>query len=38
MLSGELKQIAKDKIEKFLLEHQQKRDEAEDKVEKFLAS
>lgn len=36
MLSGELKQIAKDRIEEFLLEHQQKREEAEEKVEQFV--
>jgi tryptophanyl-tRNA synthetase len=36
MLSGELKQIAKEKIEEFLLEHQQKREEAEDRVEQYI--
>lgn len=37
MLSGELKQIAKDRIEEFLLEHQEKREKASEKVEQFLA-
>lgn len=36
MLSGELKQIAKEKIEEFLLEHQEKRKEAEPKVQQVL--
>ena len=36
MLSGELKQIAKDRIEEFLVEHRQKREEASEKVEQFL--
>ena len=36
MLSGELKQIAKQRIEEFLWDHQQKRREAEPKVESFL--
>lgn len=37
MLSGELKQIAKDRLEEFLLEHQQKREEVEEEVEQFVA-
>jgi tryptophanyl-tRNA synthetase len=37
MLSSELKDIAKQKIEEFLTEHQQKREEAEPKVEQYLA-
>lgn len=36
MLSGEIKQIAKDKIEEFLLQHQEKRREAEKKVQDIL--
>ncbi len=36
MLSGELKQIAKDKIEVFLEEHHKKLDEAEKKVEELF--
>jgi tryptophanyl-tRNA synthetase len=36
MLSGELKEIAKDRIEEFLLEHQEAREEAESRVEKYL--
>lgn len=36
MLSGELKQIAKERIEEFLLEHQQKREEAKEKVEQYV--
>ena len=36
MLSGELKQIAKDKLEEFLLEHQRKREEAEEEVEQYM--
>jgi tryptophanyl-tRNA synthetase len=36
MLSGELKQIAKDRIEEFLVEHQRKREEAEPVVEQIL--
>lgn len=36
MLSGELKQIAKDRIEEFLLEHKQKREEAREEVEQFV--
>jgi len=35
MLSGELKQIAKEKIEEFLLEHQEAREEAESKVQQL---
>lgn len=36
MLSGELKQIAKNTIEEFLVEHQRKREEAEPVVEQIL--
>jgi len=36
MLSGELKQIAKDKIEEFLTEHHRKREEAGPKVEQYI--
>ena len=36
MLSGELKQIAKDRLEEFLKEHQRKREEAEEEVEEYL--
>jgi tryptophanyl-tRNA synthetase len=36
MLSGELKQIAKQKIEKFLVEHQRKREEAREQVKQYL--
>jgi len=36
MLSGELKQIAKDRLEDFLEEHQRKREEAEKEVEQYL--
>jgi tryptophanyl-tRNA synthetase len=36
MLSGELKQIAKDRIEEFLVEHQSKREEAVPVVEQVL--
>lgn len=36
MLSGELKQIAKDKLEEFLTEHQRKREEAEEEVERYM--
>ncbi|MFB6158432.1 MAG: tryptophan--tRNA ligase [Candidatus Nanohalobium sp.] len=36
MLSGELKQIAKEKIEEFLVEHQKKREEAEEEVEQYI--
>jgi tryptophanyl-tRNA synthetase len=36
MLSGEMKQIAKKKIEEFLVEHQKKRDEAEKEVEQHI--
>jgi len=36
MLSVELKQIAKDRLEEFLLEHQQKRKEVEDKIQQFM--
>ncbi|MFB6192915.1 MAG: tryptophan--tRNA ligase, partial [Candidatus Nanohaloarchaea archaeon] len=36
MLSGELKQIAKDRLEDFLVEHQRKREEAAPKVEQYI--
>ncbi|MFB6145107.1 MAG: tryptophan--tRNA ligase [Candidatus Nanohaloarchaea archaeon] len=36
MLSGELKQIAKDKVEEFLLEHQRKREGASEEVESYV--
>ncbi|MDY6761847.1 MAG: tryptophan--tRNA ligase, partial [Candidatus Nanohaloarchaea archaeon] len=36
MLSGELKQIAKEELRRFLQEHQEKREEAEDRVDEFL--
>lgn len=36
MLSGELKQIAKNRIEDFLVEHQQRRKEVEDAVEQAV--
>jgi len=36
MLSGEVKQIAKDKIEEFLLEHHTRREEAEEEVEQYI--
>lgn len=36
MLSGELKQICKDKMRKFLARHQQQRAEVEDRVDEFL--
>ncbi|MDY6769026.1 MAG: tryptophan--tRNA ligase, partial [Candidatus Nanohaloarchaea archaeon] len=36
MLSGELKEIAKDELRAFLEEHQAKRDKAEDRVDEFL--
>lgn len=36
MLSGELKQIAKEKVEEFLTEHQKKREEAAPKVEQYI--
>ena len=36
MLSGELKQIAKEKLEEFLEKHHEKRKEAEGTVEEFL--
>jgi tryptophanyl-tRNA synthetase len=36
MLSGELKQIAKQKVEELLRDHQKKRQEAEPRVEAFL--
>lgn len=37
MLSGELKQIAKKRIEEFLLDHRQKREEAAPAVEQYVA-
>lgn len=36
MLSGEIKQIAKERIEEFLLEHKTKREEVSDKVDQFI--
>lgn len=36
MLSGELKQIAKEKVEEFLLDHQEKREEVAPKVEQMV--
>jgi len=36
MLTGELKQITIEVINKFLIEHQKKREKAEDQVEKFM--
>jgi tryptophanyl-tRNA synthetase len=36
MLSGELKQLAKQKIEEFLLDHQRKRKEAAPQVEQYI--
>ncbi|AOV95464.1 tryptophan--tRNA ligase [Nanohaloarchaea archaeon SG9] len=36
MLSGELKQIAKDRLEEFLEEHQRKREEASEEVEQYI--
>ena len=36
MLSGEIKQIAKDKIEEFLLEHQKAREAAKEKVDQLM--
>jgi tryptophanyl-tRNA synthetase len=36
MLSGELKQIAKDKLEEFLLNHQQRREEAAPQIEQYI--
>jgi tryptophanyl-tRNA synthetase len=36
MLSGELKQIAKEKVEEFLINHQKKREEAAPEVEKYI--
>ncbi len=36
MLSGELKQIAKDRVEEFLLEHKDRREEARAEVEQFV--
>lgn len=36
MLSGEIKQIAKEKMRKFLKKHQEKREQAKEKVDEFL--
>jgi tryptophanyl-tRNA synthetase len=36
MLSGELKQIAKEKLEKFLIKHQEKREEVAPQVEEYI--
>lgn len=36
MLSGELKQIAKNEIESFLTKHQKRREEAEEEVQSYL--
>jgi tryptophanyl-tRNA synthetase len=36
MLSGELKQIAKDRLEEFLVDHQEKREGAGPKVEQYI--
>jgi len=36
MLTGELKQILIEKINKFLTTHQQKREKARDQLDKFL--
>jgi len=36
MLSGELKQIAKDRLETFLTEHQEKREQAKDRLDAFM--
>lgn len=36
MLSGEVKQIAKDKLEEFLLEHREKREEKAPQVEQYV--
>lgn len=36
MLSGELKQIAKEKVEEFLIKHQKKREEAAPEVEQYI--
>jgi tryptophanyl-tRNA synthetase len=36
MLSGELKQLLCEKLEKFLTEHQEKREKARDQVHKFI--
>jgi len=36
MLSGEIKQIAKEKIEEFLVEHQEKREEVAPRVERYI--
>lgn len=36
MLSGELKQIAKEKVEEFLIQHQKKREKAAAKVEQYI--
>lgn len=36
MLSGELKQIAKEKVEEFLIQHQKKREKAAAEVEQYI--
>ena len=36
MLSGELKQIAKEKLEEFLVEHHERREEAAPRVEQHI--
>ncbi len=36
MLSGELKQIAKEKLEEFLLAHKERREDAREEVEQFV--
>lgn len=36
MLSGELKQIAKEKLEEFLHRHQEKREEAEPRIQQYM--
>ncbi|MFB6136093.1 MAG: tryptophan--tRNA ligase [Halobacteriaceae archaeon] len=37
LLSGEIKQIAKERIEEFLTEHQRRREEAREEVEQYVA-
>jgi tryptophanyl-tRNA synthetase len=36
MLTGELKQILIDKINRFLKKHQEEREKAKDKLDKFI--
>ncbi len=36
MLSGELKQIVKDRLEEFLTEHQERREQARDRLDEFI--